>query len=397
MNEPTLQAAAEQALVAACHAPVRLRLDRRLHVSDRSIVARFRTVAGPAEAPQTIIVKAASGTSPHAAEMVMNEWAATRLLSEREQGLPLCPRLYGGNSAVPLVVLEDLGDGEGSPHELVESDDPEAATASLLSYIREVARLHATTRGLDAAYRQLREDLGSLPSPRPLYHDPWAEAGDRTDAEVRRAIDEYRLVLAGVGVDAPPGLDDEIAVVTRRVECDPGPWLALCQGDQNGLRHCLSVDGRIRLHDFGVAGFRHALIEGLPHRITWGCIHRLPRDVVAAMDVAYRDVLVTADPGLEAGYARAVASALARWHIFHVVWRLPAALERDRPRGPTTLRQQVIAAIDAFVETESERPFFPMLGDAASWLARRLRQLWPTDSHSIPYFPAFRRTACRAG
>jgi hypothetical protein len=30
----------------------------------------------------------------------MNEWAATRLLSGREECPRLCPRLYGGNAAV---------------------------------------------------------------------------------------------------------------------------------------------------------------------------------------------------------------------------------------------------------------------------------------------------------
>jgi hypothetical protein len=232
-----------------------------------------------------------------------------------------------------------------------------------------------------------------VPSPRPLFHDPWGDAGKRGEADVCKAIDEYRLVLATIGVDVLSGLNDETTEVTRRVECDPGPWLALCQGDQNGLRHCMLAEGRIRLHDFGVAGFRHALIEGLPHRITWGCISRLPREVAAAMDAAYRDTVVTMDPTCDDRFARAVADALARWHIVHVVWRLPDALKRDRPRGSATLRQQVIAGIDAFIAAESEHPVYPVLADTATRLARRLRQSWPSETHSIPYFPAYRRTA----
>jgi hypothetical protein len=320
----------------------------------------------------------------------MTEWAALQLLSEQLGSHGLAPRFYGGDAAVPLVVMEDLGDGTNSPYELVEGDDPEAATASLVAYIREVARLHMTTRGLGTEYARLREALGSPSPAAALYHDPWADAHDRLDAEIRRAADEYRTALAAAGLDAGAAVDDEIAEVTSRVECTPGPWLALCQGDQNGLRHCMLAQGELRLYDFGVAGFRHALLEGLPHRTTWGCIRRVPRDVIEAMDDAHREAVVAADPSLAADYAHAAATALARWHIFLAVWRLPPALARDRPRGPTTLRQQVIAGLDAFVAAEGEQPHYPGLRRAASDLAERLRRLWPAETHAVPYLPAYR-------
>ena len=394
MNGLSLRVAAERALADRFEPSVRLRLDSELVTSDRSIVARFQTANGSADAPQTFIVKAATG-SRLAIEMLMNEWAATQLLSELPGDLCLAPRFYGGDISVPLVVLEDLGSGKGSPYELLEADDSEAATASLLAYIREVARLHMYTRGLLGEFRELRHALGSPPPPRPLFHDPWADAGERAEAEITKASDEYRLVMATAGVDVSPGVNDEIAEVAMRVECDPGPWLSLCQGDQNGLGHCMLAEGRLRLYDFGVAGFRHALIEGLPHRITWGAISRLPGEVLDGMDNAYRETIATIDPTYDDHFVRGVADALARWHIFHVIWRLPDSLKRDRPRGSATLRQQLVAGIDAFVET-SAHPVYPLLADAAARLARRLRELWPSETHSIPYFPADRRTTSHA-
>jgi hypothetical protein len=108
VNGVTLQSAAEQALANSFEPSVRLRLDSQLHASDRSIVARFRRVTGPAEAPPTFVVKAAATNSRLAAEMIMNDWAATRLLSELEKSPCLGPRFYGGNTSVPLIVLEDL-------------------------------------------------------------------------------------------------------------------------------------------------------------------------------------------------------------------------------------------------------------------------------------------------
>jgi hypothetical protein len=246
--------------------------------------------------------------------------------------------------------MEDLGTGEGSPHLVVEGDDADAATESLLAYIRAIARLHVRTRGYHEEYYRLRRSIGPLPPPKRLYHDPWSDAAARAEAEITDAINEYHGVLAAVGVIATPGVDDEIAEATRRVEQSPGPWLTLCQGDQNGQGNCLRSDGRLRLHDFGSGGFRHALIEGLPHRITWGCIRRVPQPVAGALDAAYRAVLAEGCPQLatEPEFNQAAADALTRWHVFHVISRVPDAQRGDRPRGPATLRQQTIAWLDAY-------------------------------------------------
>src|SRR5205823_5777913 len=85
------------------------------------------------------IVKAAHPTFPGAADMLRNDWAALQLLIQpADDGEPLCARFYGGDPRVPLVAMEDLGAGDGSPRQVVEGDDPDAATASLLAYIRAV-------------------------------------------------------------------------------------------------------------------------------------------------------------------------------------------------------------------------------------------------------------------
>lgn len=341
---------------------------------------RLGTVAAPSHVPGSFVVKAAA---PGHADQLYNDWAALQLLTDLgSDGVPLGPRCYGGDRATPLVVMEDLGTGEGSPHLLVEGDDPDAATASLLAYIRAVVRLHAHTRGRRAEYLALRGPTGP---PKPLYHDPWSDAAPRTDEQIAAAIREYHDVLATVGLTAAAGVDDEIAEATRRVEIEPGPLLALCQGDQNGQGNCLLADGRLRLHDFGSGGFRHPLIEGLPHRITWGCIRRVPEPVAAALDRAYRD----GHPDLtdDAAFRRAATDALTRWHVFHVIWRLPDALRADRPRGEATLRQQVIAWIGAYVEWTDTAT---ALARTARRLAERLRDRWPTYTHTIEYLPAYR-------
>ena len=372
--------AAERVVSAYFDQGVALRVEQVLPDRLFSVIVRVRTVAAPSHVPGSFVVKAAA---PGHAHQVYNDWAALQLLTDLSAGRePLGPRCYGGDRATPLVVMEDLGPGDGSPHELVEGDDPEAATASLLAYIRAVARLHVDTRGRRGDYLRLR---GAIDPPKPLYHDPWSDAAARTEQEITAAIREYHDVLGTLGLTAAAGVDDEIAEVTRRVEVDPGPLLALCQGDQNGQGNCLLADGRLRLHDFGSGGFRHALVEGLPHRITWGCIRRVPETVAAAMDRAYQE----AHPDLadDATFRRAATDAMTRWHVFHVIWRVPDALRRDHPRNPeATLRQQVVAWIDAYVDWADDGT---ALARTARRLVERLRERWPAYTHTIGYLPAY--------
>ena len=84
-------------------------------------------------------------------------------------------------------------------------------------------------------------------------------------------------------------------------------------------------------------------------------------------------------------------SAAARWHVFHVVWRVPTALEGDYPRGLSSLRQQVLAWLDAFAEIVAALGHAVALGEAAEALARCLRGRWPAETAELPAYPAFRR------
>ena len=96
-------------------------------------------------------------------------------------------------------------------------------------------------------------------------------------------------------------------------------------------------------------------------------------------------------------FRQAMADAGARWHVFHVVWRLPEALQKERPRGPTSLRQQVVAWMEAFAALSEECGLYAALGASARELAGRLRVLWSRDSCELPYYPAFRAGSFRAG
>jgi hypothetical protein len=110
------------------------------------------------------------------------------------------------------------------------------------------------------------------------------------------------------------------------------------------------------------------------------------------MDAAYQSQLRRECSEIsDAMFRRATVEAGARWHIFHVVHRLPDALADDRQRGPTTLRQQVIAWLKAFADLSEEFRGMPALGASARQLVGRLKSVWPADAAEMPFYPAFRR------
>jgi hypothetical protein len=354
-----------------------------------STVTRCRITQPPTWVPPAVIVKRSTCGG------ALEDLAAALFLEQVPHEPPFAPRCYGGDPASQTVVLEDLGDGdEPNTYDHVLGSDPQAAAAALLDHIRLMGQLHAATAAKQGDYARIRGALGPIPAPKPLYQDPWSNArGQRiTEQDRKEACATYANGLKGLGLTIRAAAIDEIERVTDRVEADPGPFLAFCQGDLNTPGNCVRQHGQLRLYDFDGCGFRHGLLDGLAGRLTWGCMSRIPADVVRDMDAAYRAAFQVGCTAAreDRRYRQALVEAAARWHIFHVVWRLPTALERDYLRGLTTLRQQMLAWLDAFVEVVDTYGHTPALGDSARLLADRLRALWPAEVAELPLYPAFR-------
>jgi hypothetical protein len=119
---------------------------------------------------------------------------------------------------------------------------------------------------------------------------------------------------------------------------------------------------------------------------------RIPARILPLMDTAYQTQLKQRYPQMsDATLRQALVEAGARWHIFHVVHRLPDALMNDRQRGLTTLRQQVIAWLTAFADLSEEFGYMQALGASARSMVARLCEVWSAETGKLPYYPAFRR------
>lgn len=382
---------------------IRLR-EAETFTTGASIVIRCEVVDARPDLPASLIVKKVredefeykpdSPQTPNPAHWLCNDWAASEFLNNIPSTVPLSPLLYGGSREFGLIVLEDLGNGEApNTANALLGDDPRLAEQTLIEHVSLIGQLHAATIGREEEYSRIRRRLGALPKPERLYQDPWSDSrcGTIPTSEVEAAIKLYQAMFENLGVLPATGIADEIEFVTSAVEAHPKQFLAFCKGDQNAAGDYIRRNGTPRLFDFNACGYRHALIEGMPARMTWGCMMRLPTRILPSLDRTYQSQLTQQHPEISNDMFRdAMVAAGARWHIFHVVHRLPDTMTSDRQRGLTTLRQQMIAWLTAFADLSEEFSGMPALGASSRRMVERLGSVWPAEAGKLPYYPAFR-------
>lgn len=373
-----------------------VRLDDGESVEDRRYVWRFKVLDGPSHAPASVICKGTrdwgvpydpDSTSPYnPAHGLLADWAGLELLSQVAGDEQIAPQIYAGDRALGLIVIEDLGVGERPDHVML-GDDAAAAETVMVELAATLGKMHARTIGHEADYQAIRKRIGGLP------------ASDRHDqATLGLAL---RSTIDVLGITAPPGLDEEVRRLTDAIE-HPGPFLAYTHGDpcpDNWMR----VAGKLRLFDFEVGRFRHALSDGVYGRIhfpTCWCVNRTPDHVTLKMEAAYRAELSKGCPEAadDAAYYRAVVEGCAYWAIGMCDWiverepwyKPPQPMQRDRPWGIATLRQRALVRSDILARTTQEFGHFEVLGNTFAQIAARLRTIWPPEADAMPLYPAFR-------
>ncbi|PWT93824.1 MAG: hypothetical protein C5B55_03810 [Blastocatellia bacterium] len=402
MDASLIAAAASQIISEVTGDSVQLR-SGEVFSTQGSVVVRCHLDNARAGSPSSFIVKKVRedrfgydphSSTPNAAHEFFNDWAAAKFLSGIPNDPPFSPQFYGGSREHGFIVLEDLGDGESpTTYEALHGADPEMAEKTLIEHVSLIGKLHASTIGRADEYQQIRNAIGIVPSPKKLFQDPWSDARTSiTTSEIDEAIMTYRASFNAVGIGTRAGVDEEIEHIAAVVEQDPGSFRAYCKGDQNMADDYIRYRSKPRLFDFNAGGFRHALLEGIPGRMTWGCLMRLPKTLLPRMERAYQYSLAQRCPAAsdDLSFSRAMVEAGARWNILHVIHRLPEALISDRRRGPTTLRQQVMACLEAFADLSEEYKEMRALGHSARDMVTRLETRWTNDFVSLPYYPVFR-------
>jgi hypothetical protein len=346
-------ALAQWPLVSPSSATIERLLGVPVHAIDRVVpweVARVTLADG-----RTVIVKWGRGPGDERAQ-------PERLLAERSAleflaALDLTPKLLAAGDG--LLVLEDLGPRPSLRELLLEGDD-----TALVDFARSLGRLHAATAGRAAEY----------------YAGPGAWADPRVDRETylalwRDGVDH----LASLGTAMSTAAAHELAEVIAEI-VEPGPFLALSNGDVGLNNYLVLGPGDGRLIDFEAAGFRNVLAE-VTDLYTPGPMWITLGDP-SPLEAAYRAEFPVAD---DRAYGRVAAGGACVW----AARRLATLPKIDaRPSGDAS-RLHRVATMEAAADTAERFGCLPALRDWARAGAAALRRRWPDADIDLAALPPY--------
>jgi len=341
--------------------------------SGRSALLRCRDGAGGPGGHSTVIVKTypdnGDGRSSFAAEA-----AGLQLAS----GTGLAPDFLGADRDRLAVVMSDLGTGESMADVLLGGSAP-AAESGLLTWARACGALSAAVGRRQPEFDALRADY----------------LRGRADESYMAGLSDRILAAAQacalVGVTPPAGLGADLAEIAGVVD----QQTVFSAGDICPDNNILTADG-IRFIDFESAGFHSVFLDAayirMPFSTCW-CVFRLPPEVSAVAEAAYRSAVCAVRPELadDVIWQRGVRLAVAAWTLSALGWLLRTAIEADEPTDPeaeSPRTRQLIRyrwqTLAHELETAGELPAVARL--MGSLLAET--QGW--QAPELPLYPAFR-------
>ena len=381
-------------IVAAAERVLAKRFGRKVELGDvdrlsdddrRNLLLRCRDLSG--ESPASVIIKKVVADAFDPADP--SSWDTQRFTSDRAGAeflsavLPvsLTPRFYGGEHAAGFFILEDLGENRSLVEPLLDEDSASAERA-LLAFSACLGAVHAGTVGHSAVFERCLGDSGRHFG---IFSAPFNGFGEK--------VIQLQARLEEMGLRVEAGLSSEIQEVIAAIE-SPGPFFSYIHGDP--CPDNVFWNGReLRLIDFEFGGFGHALADAAYGRMLFPscwCANRLPSDLVSRMETEYRTELVKGCP--EAQDDRTFEGALVRvcayWLLTSLNRPLANAMDADRTWGIATVRQRVLARLEAFAATSEEFDELPALRAMTARLLEHLHHAWP-DVSPLPLYPAFTR------
>jgi hypothetical protein len=337
---------------------------------DWSLVLRCSDSAGG-----TVIVKAYPQTTEGRGSFAA-EAAGLQLAS----GSGLTPDFLAADQHLQAVVMSDLGTG-GSLADALLGESAGPARSGLLMWATACGRLAVTTS-----------------QQRPAFEAAWTgylggSPDERHAAGLSGRVLTAAQQAAKMGVVAPAGLAAELAHVAAAVTDDQ--QAVFSPGDVCPDNNLITSDG-IRFVDFEEAGFQSPFLTAayirMPFSTCW-CVFRLPADLSAAAEDAYRSQVCRALPNLadDAVWAEGMRIAAAAWTLSSTSWLLRRSLAADVPmnadaESPTTrqLMRYRWHELGADLEASGNLPA------VAAFLRSLLEATAGWEAPDLPLYPAFR-------
>jgi Phosphotransferase enzyme family len=303
-----------------------------------------------------------------------NDWVGSQFLSTMPSNFQHSPRFYGGDRHLGFILLEDVQNQNSLVEPLLGSDHTQAEWA-LLQYATCLGQLHTETISKAAKFEELFRTT--------------APNVQLTRATVN--IPNHQLMLENLGIQPDSNWLHDLEAINATIS-HPGEFLTYIHGDACP-DNVLDTGKELRLIDFETGHFGHALIDAAFGRMMFPscwCANRLPHAMVQQMENTYRAILIencsaTADDRI---FETALVNICGFWLLSTISRHFADAIEKDLDFGISTIRQRILARLEAFIAISQEFNQLPGLRSTSSRLLELLCQRWFDVPH-LPLYPAF--------
>ncbi len=291
------------------------------------------------------------------------------------------PRLLGVSREALVVVMTDLGTAP-SLADLLLGGPAAAAEAALVDWARACGELALSATGRERELADLLAAYRAGPGLGESGH--WLE----------RRICEIPALLAELSVEAPPGLEDDLAEVATILR--PGRYEVFSPGDICPDNNLLT-DAGVLFVDYESAEYHSAFLDAaylrMPFSTCW-CVFRLPGGLARSAESVYRHLVCRIYPDLasDAVWQPGLRRATAAWTLHAMTYLLDRSVIADRPmtddgRAAPTARQllryrwqRLLAELEPTCELAALRALADRLLVAT--------QVWQVPG--LPLYPALR-------
>lgn len=337
----------------------------------RHYVWRYRLQSSANNIPQTIIAKIAKVDTGH----LFNEWASLLFLNQFDVLHPLVPRLYGGNEALQLLVMEDLGHVRGKTDlgTILEGDNPELAQEALVQHAHQMAKLHIATHAHEYDYTTIRTGLSE--SKTPISKDNFT-----------LNFHWFRSILPRFHLTVSSSFDSEVQQLIYRLQ-STASVRAFTRGDtcpSNIAYH----NNQMKFYDFEMGQFRAVALSAVYFRVLHlSCLNGnlIPLDIQAETERVYLDAIQEIIPNRDSFIAEYTSAKVAT-----LVWVMSLWVEKeDRPRHLVTRHQRIFAILQAVLHDDNLSVLYPTIHQILQAIHAQLVETWSQEKQHIAIFPAF--------
>lgn len=402
-NYETTVQLAESVLSGAFSSPVHLIVDEKF--DSRHLVLRCKLIAAFDNAPTSIFLKqmavdAPPEHSPHPLDFFLNELASLRFFSDLRDQFNFGPRLYCCHRGAGLLVIEDLGDHQ-TLREILRGNDSRLAMDALIKFAQYLGKVQVATHGKEGEFKTLQVDAGtsSLPSV--------------ANQNIRNAMGDLHACLDALRIKPPVEFSRAIDTLEAAIHNECNPFRTWTHCDIRPLNVLYLKSTQVRLLDFEVADFGHALLDAVSVRMAFppppapviNAGQTVPPSVIHRFEDKCRAELIRGIPEAadDTCFQEALVQACAHWALIKLLSMWKIHLRERLAQGENydsrddiaphktayaRFRQQGIAYLQTFIDTAKEFEQLPTIRAAARMVIAALSKIWP-EIKPLPYFPAF--------